>query len=130
MSLSVCGHSTAICICNRGGYGCLAMCGWLPWANLNVTMPLTSSTRIYLAILCVLTYQTFQKEIDNLGRYGSDQCDTLWCLPGLHSGPGLNSLCRPNQTKQDKTKQAKQNSPHYHLVYRFVRTGKLCPPML
>ena len=67
-------------------------------------MPLTGSNHTSMAILCVLTCYTFQKEIDNLVRYRSDQRETLWYLQVI---------------------LAKPISPHHHLVYRFLRTGNL-----
>lgn len=52
-------------------------CVRLSWTNLNFTMPLTSATHIYLAVLCVLTCHTFQKEttledmgVTSVGSYG------------------------------------------------------------
>lgn len=75
--------------------------------KLEPHRPLTSSTHIHTGILCVLTHRTFQKEIDNTGRYGSDQCESLWCLWGL------NPLCRPWLL-------AKPISSRYHVIYRFL----------
>lgn len=69
----------------------------------------------------------YLSEGDDLEKYGSDQCETLWCPWGLNSRPGLNLLCKPWLLVKNKMKQ-KQNkklNPHYHLVYRFIRMGKL-----
>lgn len=85
---------------------------WLSWANWNLTVPLTSSSHISMAIFSVLTCCIFQKEIGSPGRYLSDQRETLWCLWGL------NPLYRPWLL-------AKPISPYYHVVHSFLRTGKL-----
>lgn len=54
---------------------------------------------------------SYLSEGDNLGKYGSDQCETLWCPWGLNPRPGLNSLCKPwllvkTKRNENKTKNS------------------------
>lgn len=135
VSMAVCGHSTAVYSCKRKGQGCLA-CGGLCVVILR-KLELHSVTHYlhpHLSRHSLCADISYLSEGDNLGKYGSEQCETLWCLWGLNSRPGLNSLCKPwllVKTKQNKNKTKQKNpQPSLSPCLQVHQNGKACPPIL